>query len=68
MTIQERDLVLRKVNQSTKKMSDRVQGPNWGRPYKVLYSFDNGAYKLGYPNGKIVGKAWNAKHLQKYYQ
>ena len=65
---QEGDLVLRKVNQSTKKPADGVLGPSWEGPYRVLHAFGNGAYKLGYPNGRVVGKAWNAEHLRKYYQ
>ena len=65
---QEGDLVLRKVNQSTKKPADGVLGLSWEGPYKVLHSFGNGSYKLGYPDGRVVGKAWNAEHLRKYYQ
>ena len=60
--------MLRKVNQSTKKPADGVLGPSWEGPYKVLHSFGNGAYKLGYPDGRVVGKSWKAEHLQKYYQ
>ena len=47
---------------------DGVLGPSWQGLYKVLYSFGNGEYKLGYQDGRVVGKAWNAEHLWKYYQ
>ena len=60
--------MLCKVNQSTKKPADGVLGPSCTGPYKILYSFGNGAYKLGHLDGRVVGKAWNAEHLRKYYQ
>lgn len=53
----EGDWVLRKVNQSTRKMGDGVLRPSWEEPYKVLHSFANGVYKLGYPNCRVVDKA-----------
>lgn len=65
---QEKDLVLCKFDQSTKKSADGVLEPRWEGSYKVLHSFGNGTYKLSYSDGKVVGKAWNAKHLRKYYQ
>ena len=49
--------MLRKVNQSIKKPTDEVLRPSWERPYKVLHSFGNVAYKLGYPDGKVIDKA-----------
>lgn len=55
--------MLCKVDQTTKKPADGVLEPRWERSYKVLHLFGNDTYKLGYSDGKVVGKAWNAKHL-----
>ena len=40
-----------------KKLADGVLGPRWEGPYKILHSFGNGTYKLGYLDGRVVSKA-----------
>lgn len=62
------DLVLKKVNQSTKKPSDRVLGPNWEGPYKVVKVVCHGTYQLEDKWGKVLIHPWNVEHLRKYYQ
>lgn len=54
--------------QSTKKLGYIVLRPNREGQFKVLHSLSNGAYKLGYPDERVVSKACNVKNLRKYYQ
>jgi len=63
----EGDLVLRKVTQNTRRMSDGVLAPNWEGPYLVKASLRGGAYKLEDMEGYPVDHTWNADHLRKFY-
>jgi len=49
---------------------DKEQGklaPNLDGPYRVVDSFQNGAYKLEELNGRLIPRTWNTTHLKPYY-
>ncbi|XP_074373912.1 uncharacterized protein LOC141714283 [Apium graveolens] len=62
------DLVLRKVMSNTKNPQYGVFGANWEGPYKIKAILWKRTYHLDDLEGKLVPRAWNAEHLQKYYQ
>ncbi|XP_074336435.1 uncharacterized protein LOC141673581 [Apium graveolens] len=62
------DLVLRRVMPNTKVPGHGVFGANWEGPYKVKFVFWEDTYHVTNMNDKLVPRAWNAKHLRKYYQ
>ncbi|XP_074347042.1 uncharacterized protein LOC141685863 [Apium graveolens] len=62
------DLVLRKVMPNTKITQHGVLGANWECPYSIKAILWKGTYHLEDLDGKIIPRARNAEHLQKYYQ
>ncbi|XP_074374613.1 uncharacterized protein LOC141715024 [Apium graveolens] len=62
------DLILRKVMPNMKNFQHGVFGANWEGPYKIKAILWKGTYHLEDMEGKLVPRAWNAKHLRKYYQ
>ncbi|XP_074360368.1 uncharacterized protein LOC141700525 [Apium graveolens] len=62
------DLVLRKVMPNIKNPQHGVFGANWEGPYKIKSILWKGTYHLEDLEGKLVPRAWNVEHLQKYYQ
>ena len=64
----EGDLVLRKINSNTKETSAGVLRPNWEGPYIIEEVIRLGTYKLKWPDGSLMLRTWNAKHLRPYYQ
>ncbi|XP_074347131.1 uncharacterized protein LOC141685957 [Apium graveolens] len=61
------NLVLKKVMLNTKNPQHGVFGANWEGPYKIKAILWKGTYHLEDLKGKLVPRAWNAKHLRKYY-
>ena len=61
------ELVLKKVNQSTRMAQDGKLGPNWESPYEIISSTRKGTYRLKGPNGKELSHPWHTEHLRKYY-
>jgi len=59
--------VLRKVSPIIRDPNDRKLGPQWEGPYKVIKCHDKGAYHLIDTEGKTLPRAWNVKHLKKYF-
>lgn len=62
------DLVLRKVTINTRRLEDRVLGPNWEGPCRVEAELQLGTYKLATSDGKLIKHTRNLEHLKKYYQ
>ncbi|KAL5826496.1 hypothetical protein ACOSQ3_018347 [Xanthoceras sorbifolium] len=62
-----RDLVLRLLLSGARNPQEGALGPNWEGLYVVDKDLGNGAYHIGNINGARVLRAWNAKHLRKYY-
>ncbi|GAV67607.1 hypothetical protein CFOL_v3_11112 [Cephalotus follicularis] len=42
--------------------------PNWEGPYKAKKVLQPGTFKLETLGSREIPRAWNAKHLRKYYQ
>jgi hypothetical protein len=61
------DWVLRKVSPITKYPTEGKLGPQREGPYKVIRCHDKGAYHLIDTTGRELPRAWNAKHLNKYF-
>ena len=61
------ELVLKKVNQSTRVAQDGKLGPNWEGPYEVTGSTRKGTYRLKQLDGKELPHPWHVEHLRKYY-
>ena len=61
------ELVLKRVNQSTKDPRDGKLGPNWEGPYEVIVVSRKGTYRLKKIGGKELPHPWHAEHLRKYY-
>lgn len=61
------DWVLRKVSPITKDPIEGKLGAKWEGPYRVIRCHDKGAYHLIDTTGKELPRAWNAKHLKKYF-
>ena len=68
MRFKESDIVLRKINSSTKEVSAGVLGPNWEGPYIIDGVVWPGTYKLKRSDGSLVPRTWNSKHLRPYYK
>ena len=62
------DLVLRRVFVATRDPKAGVLRPNWEGPYEIEAVIRPGVYKLAKLEGGLVPRAWNAEHLNKYYQ
>ena len=52
----------------TRVASHGVFRANWEGPYKIRVVLLEGTYRLSSLSGEIIPRAWNAKHLRKYYQ
>ncbi|XP_074342918.1 uncharacterized protein LOC141690437 [Apium graveolens] len=57
------DWVLRKVMPNTRNAQHGVFGANWEGPYKIKAILWKGTNHLEDIEGKLVPRAWNAKHL-----
>lgn len=62
------NLVLRRVMPNTNVQGHGVFGANLEGPYKVTAALWEGTYYLSQLDGKPIPRAWNMKHLNKYYQ
>ena len=62
-----RDLVLRKILDTTKNPAWRNLGPNWERPYCITSVAGIGAYYLEDLDENIIPRPWNVNNLQRYY-
>ena len=62
------NLVLRRVFPATQDPRVGVLGPTWEGPYEIQHEVCPGTYRLKRLDGLEVPRAWNAKHLHKYYQ
>ncbi|XP_074336852.1 uncharacterized protein LOC141674025 [Apium graveolens] len=62
------DLVWRKVMPNTKITQHGVLGANWEGPYRIKAILWKGTYRLEDLDGKLIPRAGNAEHLQKYFQ
>ncbi|KAL5749434.1 hypothetical protein ACOSP7_024037 [Xanthoceras sorbifolium] len=61
------DLVLWLLLPGACNPQEGALGPNWEEPYIIDENLDNGAYHLVTVDEGRVPRAWNAKHLRKYY-
>ena len=61
------NLVLKRVNQSTRDPKDNKLRLNWEGPYKVIESTRKGTYKLKSLGEKELPHPWHAEHLKEYY-
>ena len=59
-----RDLVLRKVSQVTKDLSQGKLGPTWEDPYKAIHHPREGSYYLKSLDGQELPRPWNIEHLK----
>jgi len=48
--------------QARRKVVTQLDGP-----YRVIDSFENGAYKLEELSGKLIPRTWNTTHLKASY-
>jgi len=62
-----RDLVLKRVIQSTRQKNHGKLGPNWDGPYIIIACGGNESYTLADPGGNQLNKQWNPFHLNRYY-
>ncbi|XP_070046672.1 uncharacterized protein [Nicotiana tomentosiformis] len=62
-----RDLVLRKVTQSTREVNAGNLGPTCEGPYRVSTITGKGSYELENQDGVKLPKNWNVTHLKRYY-
>lgn len=60
------DLVLR-CNEASRQQSIGKLGPRWEGPYVIKEAHKGGSYKLADPNGNMVPRHWNDKHLKRFY-
>ena len=60
------DLVLRKVEATSKIVEKGKLGRNWDRPFKVTRIIRLGTYELEH-NEKVLPRSWNPDHLKKFY-
>ena len=61
------NLVLRKVMANTQNANDKMLGPNWEGPYKVVSLAVVGSYRLEDMDGKSIPRPWNICNLKKYF-
>lgn len=61
------DWVLKKVSLMIKDSVEGKFAPKWEGPYWVVKCHKKGAYHLKSEAGKMLLRAWNAKHQKKYY-
>ena len=62
------DLVLKKLLPARKNPAHGKLGPNWEGPYIISRVVRPGNYELQTDEGKILQHAWNAEHLNLFYQ
>ena len=62
------DLILSKVSQATKDLSQGKLGPAREEPYQVIYHSRKGSYYLKTLDGQEVTLPSNIEHLKRYYQ
>ena len=61
-----RDLVLRRVIQSTRQKDHVELGPNREGPIIIVHG-GNGSYTLADQGGNQLNKQWNSFYLKRYY-
>ena len=61
------DLILRKVSQETKDLSQGKLGPAWEGSCELICRSREDSYYLKSLNGKEFPRPWNIEHLKKYY-
>ncbi|GAV85345.1 hypothetical protein CFOL_v3_28783 [Cephalotus follicularis] len=66
--LREGDFVLRNEAIADPTGTRGKLAPNWEGPYKVKKVICPGTFKLETLGGREIPKAWNSKHLRKYYQ
>ncbi|XP_033516006.1 uncharacterized protein [Nicotiana tomentosiformis] len=59
-----RNLVLRKVTQSTREVNAGKLGPTWEGPYRVSSITGKGSYELKNQDGVKLPSNWNVTHLK----
>ena len=62
------DLVLKKISQATKDLSQEKLGQAWEGPYEVICHSRKGSYYLKSLDSQELPRPWNIEHLKKYYQ
>ncbi|GAV88088.1 rve domain-containing protein [Cephalotus follicularis] len=66
--LRQEDLVLRNSAVADPTGTRGKLAPAWEGPYKIKRVFHPGTFKLETLGGREIARAWNAKHLRKYYQ
>ncbi|XP_043714569.1 uncharacterized protein K02A2.6-like [Telopea speciosissima] len=61
------DLVLRRARASQPRKEGKLS-VNWEGPYIIFKRIRPETYRMKTPRGKKIDRAWNSKHLKKYYQ
>ncbi|KAJ9128828.1 hypothetical protein P3X46_034432, partial [Hevea brasiliensis] len=62
------NLVMKKLDISRGIVGARKLGSNWEGPYVISKVIHPRAYKITYPSGSELPRAWNVCNLKKYYQ
>ena len=52
---------------NTRNANDKMLGPNWEGPYKVVSLAVVGSYRLEDMDGKSIPRPWNICNLKKYF-
>jgi len=60
------DLVWRKTGEARRNRQEDKLALNYNGPFRVIDTFNNGAYKLEESGGKLIPRTWNATHLKMY--
>jgi len=66
-SFQRGDLVWRKFGDARRNKQDGKLAPNWDGPFRIVQTYNNGAYKIEELGGKLLPRTWNATHLKMYY-
>lgn len=67
MTLQNWDVVLWKVFQSTQDVNVGKLGPSWEVLYRIRSIAEKGTYELEIMEEKVLPSNWNVAHLKKYH-
>ena len=68
VTLDIKDLILRKVTTVTKDPNQGKLGPMWEGPYRVVHYSQRGNYHLETLDGQKLLRPWNIENLKKYHQ